>query len=104
MTEIQVSELLQSLPESISDVIKPWAERSPDQLALVETSGSWTYRELDAAVAATRALASRLRRAPRRSGHAGVRELSRIRCDISGLDWDGCMAGARKRAAFGPRD
>jgi long-chain acyl-CoA synthetase len=52
MLDIQPSELLQSLPESIGDVIKPWADRSPDRLALVENSGSWTYRELDAAVTA----------------------------------------------------
>jgi acyl-CoA synthetase (AMP-forming)/AMP-acid ligase II len=54
MIEIQVSELLQSLPENISDVIKPWAERSPDQMALVEASGSWTYEQLDAVVKQTR--------------------------------------------------
>ena len=46
MIEIQVPELLQSLPENLSDVIKPWAERTPDRMALVETSGSWTYRAI----------------------------------------------------------
>jgi long-chain acyl-CoA synthetase len=55
MIEIQVPELLQSLPENLSDVIKPWAERTPDRMALVETSGSWTYRQLDAVVTQTRA-------------------------------------------------
>ena len=55
MIEIQVPELLQSLPENLSDVIKPWAERSPDRMALVETSGSWTYGQLDAVVKQTRA-------------------------------------------------
>ena len=53
MIEIQVPELLQSLPENLSDVIKPWAERSPDRMALVETSGSWTYGQLDAVVKQT---------------------------------------------------
>ena len=48
MIEIQVPELLQSLPENISGVIKPWAERSPDRMALVENSGSWTYGQFDA--------------------------------------------------------
>ena len=52
MIDIQAPELLKSLPESIGDVIKPWADRSPDRLALVENSGSWTYSELDAAVTA----------------------------------------------------
>ncbi len=68
MTEIQVSDLLQSLPDSISEVIKPWTERLPDHLALVETSGSWTYRELDAAVAGAR----------RWLGDSGVRPGDRV--------------------------
>ena len=38
--------LLTNLPARISDVIKPWSERSPDQPALVEASGTWTYRQL----------------------------------------------------------
>jgi long-chain acyl-CoA synthetase len=54
MSEIQASELLKSLPESISDVTKPWTDHSPDRLSIVEAAGSWTYRELDAVVAETR--------------------------------------------------
>ncbi len=50
MAEDQIPELLASLPVHIHDVIRPWAERSPDRLALVESSGSWTYRQLAAAV------------------------------------------------------
>jgi long-chain acyl-CoA synthetase len=50
MIEIQASDLLNSLPERISDVITPWVERSPDRLAVVEASGSWTYKQLDAVV------------------------------------------------------
>jgi long-chain acyl-CoA synthetase len=53
MIDIQAPELLKSLPESIGEVIKRWAERSPDRLALVENNGSWTYRQLDAVVTAT---------------------------------------------------
>jgi long-chain acyl-CoA synthetase len=55
MTEIQTPDLLKSLPERISDVIKPWTEHAPDRLALVEAAGSWSYRQLDAAVEKTRA-------------------------------------------------
>src|SRR5262249_1675877 len=44
---------LKKLPVRISDVIKPWAERSPERLALVEASGQWTYGELAAAVSET---------------------------------------------------
>ena len=55
MSEINASELLKSLPENVSDVTHAWIERIPDHLAVVETSGSWTYRQLDAAVADTRA-------------------------------------------------
>jgi len=53
MDEIPVSELLKTLPENICDVITPWANRSPDRLALVEASGSWTYQQLKAVVADT---------------------------------------------------
>ena len=54
MAEYQISELLAGLPVHIHDVIRPWAERSPDRPALVESSGSWTYRQLAAAVDETR--------------------------------------------------
>src|ERR1700733_13152794 len=54
MTDRQTSELLDSLPANISDVLGPWAKSSPDKLALVESTGTWTYAQLDAAVAETR--------------------------------------------------
>ncbi|MGA8214149.1 MAG: class I adenylate-forming enzyme family protein [Candidatus Sulfotelmatobacter sp.] len=41
------------LPVRISEVVKPWAERSPDRPALVETSGIWTYRQLASAISET---------------------------------------------------
>ena len=56
MTEINldnIAELLPILPERICDVIAPWAEGSPDRPALVETSGTWTYRQLSSAVSDT---------------------------------------------------
>jgi len=40
-----------NLPERISDVVAPWAKRSPDRAALVESAGTWTYRELARAIA-----------------------------------------------------
>jgi len=40
-----------NLPERISDVISRWVEQSPDHPALVESSGTWTYRELATAIA-----------------------------------------------------
>ena len=42
-----------NLPTGISDVIKPWVENSPDRIALLEASGTWTYRQLALVVAAT---------------------------------------------------
>ena len=45
-TTQNIADLLAGLPERISDVIKPWAERSPDHPALVEASGAWTYGKL----------------------------------------------------------
>ncbi|MGB6393928.1 MAG: AMP-binding protein [Candidatus Acidiferrales bacterium] len=54
MNESRAAEILKNLPERTSDVVKPWAESSPDHPALVETSGAWTYRQLAAAVGETR--------------------------------------------------
>jgi long-chain acyl-CoA synthetase len=34
------------LPERICDVVELWSEKSPDQLAIVEDAGAWTYRDL----------------------------------------------------------
>src|SRR3984893_13413054 len=51
--ENNVSEILRGLPDRITDVVAPWAEHSPDRPALVEASGTWTYRELAAVVAET---------------------------------------------------
>ena len=45
---------LTNLPARTTDVITAWSERSPDRLALVESSGSWTYRQLATAVADTK--------------------------------------------------
>jgi long-chain acyl-CoA synthetase len=45
-----IAELLTRLPDRISDVIKPWSERLPEQPALVDPSGTWTYRQLATAV------------------------------------------------------
>src|SRR5580704_14449734 len=42
-----------NLPTRISDVIKPWAENSPERIALVEASGTWTYSQLAAVIAET---------------------------------------------------
>src|SRR5580693_7313793 len=54
MTEEQKSGILASLPDRICDVLKPWSKRLPDQPALVESGGSWSYRQLDSTVAETR--------------------------------------------------
>jgi long-chain acyl-CoA synthetase len=42
-----------NLPEHITDVITLWSECLPEQPALVEASGTWTYRQLAAAVSET---------------------------------------------------
>src|SRR3984957_20702667 len=55
MTDMQASEVLKTLAETITDVINPWAEGSPEQLAVIETSGSLTYRQLQTVVDETQA-------------------------------------------------
>lgn len=39
-------DVLPNLPRRISDIVEPWAKRIPDQLALVEADGSWSYKQL----------------------------------------------------------
>ncbi len=60
-----IAELLTSLPERISDVIKPWVESAPEHPALVEASGAWTYRQLADAVSGRAALARSTRECDR---------------------------------------
>src|SRR5580700_7818532 len=55
MTENHASDVLRTLPDRISEVIKPWVAQSPDRLALVESAGTWTYRQLSFAVDEARA-------------------------------------------------
>jgi long-chain acyl-CoA synthetase len=50
MIEINAAEILNSLPPRICDAIRPWVESAPNHPALVETSGTWTYQELDSAI------------------------------------------------------
>jgi long-chain acyl-CoA synthetase len=47
-------ELLKNLPERVCDVFARWVENSPDHPALVETSGTWTYKQLATSVSSTR--------------------------------------------------
>jgi long-chain acyl-CoA synthetase len=46
---------LAALPEKVSDLIAPWADRCPNQIALAEASGTSSFKELDSMVATTRA-------------------------------------------------
>jgi long-chain acyl-CoA synthetase len=55
MNDMDIPELLEKLPARISDVLKPWVERSPDHLALVEATGAWSYRETGSAISEARA-------------------------------------------------
>src|ERR1700735_2594341 len=41
------------LPKRICDVVQLWSEKSPDQLAVVEDSDAWTYRDLSRSVTDT---------------------------------------------------
>ncbi len=49
-----------TLPARISDVVKPWAENAPDRMALVESTGGWTYGQLAAAISDTQEWLGRL--------------------------------------------
>jgi long-chain acyl-CoA synthetase len=47
MLDINVSEIVATLPSRLCDVINPWVQNTPNHPALVETSGTWTYQQLD---------------------------------------------------------
>ena len=50
MVEDQLPQILQKLPSRIGDALKPWAENSPEHLAVAEKSGSLSYSQLSEAV------------------------------------------------------
>jgi long-chain acyl-CoA synthetase len=51
MPEEQLSDILARLPLRISDVARRWAQHSPEHPALIEASGTWTYAQLEGAIA-----------------------------------------------------
>jgi long-chain acyl-CoA synthetase len=53
MTEDFVTNVSAAQHTRISDVVKPWAEHSPDRPALVEGAGAWTYRQLASVISDT---------------------------------------------------
>jgi acyl-CoA synthetase (AMP-forming)/AMP-acid ligase II len=53
MTELETSKTSMAAAIRISDVVRPWAEYLPDHPALVESTGTWTYRQLASAVSET---------------------------------------------------
>src|ERR1700723_1349620 len=55
MAEVNATEILEKLPKNIRGVVSESARVIGDRGALSETSGSWTYRELDAAITETQA-------------------------------------------------
>ena len=50
-----LSPLLDGLPERISHVVQPWAERCPDRPAVADEAGAWSYGQLADVIARTRA-------------------------------------------------
>src|SRR5580700_3871835 len=49
-----ISDSASAAPVRISDVVRPWADCAPNHPALVESGGTWTYRQLASAIAKTR--------------------------------------------------
>ena len=73
----------------ISDVVKVWAERLPDNNAVIDPSGSWTYRALQIVISQT---ADWLRSSGVRAGDRvmivgeNCREFAAVLLAISSLD------------------
>jgi long-chain acyl-CoA synthetase len=55
MAEVNATEILEKLPTNIRGVVTESVRLNGEHAALIETSGSWTYHELDAAIAETQA-------------------------------------------------
>ena len=53
MISNQIPELLSDSPVRASDIVKPWAQKSPDRVAVVEATGTWSYSQLWAAISQT---------------------------------------------------
>jgi hypothetical protein len=105
MTKYHVADSLAALPGRISDVVTSWAEHSPDHPALVEASGTWTYRQLASVISETQNWLLEL----------GVRPGDRVMivCEkIAASSWRFCLPLARPRRMasagecthFGARD
>jgi acyl-CoA synthetase (AMP-forming)/AMP-acid ligase II len=52
----QLKNSLATLPTRVHHVVRRWSEHVPDQAALVDADGTWTYKELDLIVSRTAAL------------------------------------------------
>src|SRR5580704_8450610 len=52
---MHVDQISATGPVRISDAFRSWAERTPDQPALVEAAGTWTYGQLATVVSETAA-------------------------------------------------
>ncbi|HEY2117540.1 MAG TPA: class I adenylate-forming enzyme family protein [Candidatus Acidoferrum sp.] len=54
MIETPVPDILKTLPPRIIDLMTPWAAKTPDHPALVETGGTWTYGQLAEVIEGTK--------------------------------------------------
>src|SRR5271155_1900025 len=95
------SNRLGEMPKTIGDVVTPWAERSPDHPALIETAGSWTYGQLAAAISVAK---KRLHELGVRPGDRGMivgencRSFVALLLATAGLDAWPVLANARLSA------
>jgi len=51
----EVPLVVANLPTRISDIVTPWATSTPERPALIESTGTWTYGQMSAAISETRA-------------------------------------------------
>ncbi len=49
--EAQVPEILASLPSRVADLVRKWAKLLPDQPALIDAQGEWSYSQLNEVIA-----------------------------------------------------
>ena len=104
MISNQIPDLLHPSPVRASDIVKPWAQKSPDSVALVEATGTWSYSQLWAAIGQTQIWLESLGTRPGDRVMVVCENCRASRRHFPGAGSDGRLAGTRECAVVCARD
>ena len=100
MAEVNATEILAKLPKNIRGVVAESARVNGERVALVETSGSWTYSRTRRDDHGNASLACRIGCARGRPRDDRFGKLPRVRCGAARGRGNGCLGRAGEREAF----